>query len=96
MPCPGVTTTGPVDSCPCQVGADDITNFMDGSPESCLLHFTCGQARRMHATYWQFRVGIMEEDKLLSLRSMVREVRANRTAGAAHGKDAMCVYVLQR
>ena len=77
MPCPGASTTGPVDSCPCQAGFDDVTNFMDGSPPSCLLHFTCGQARRMHAMYWHYRAPTNKS----ALRSMVEAARYNQLLG---------------
>lgn len=48
----------------------------------------------MHAAYWRYRVRIMEEGKLESLRSMIREVRANRTAGTAHHALEWCLLAV--
>ena len=42
------------DTCPAP-GADPVTNFMDYSQDSCMDHFTDGQAVRMQATWAQFR-----------------------------------------
>lgn len=77
MPCPGTTSAGPVDSCPCHAGGDDVTNFMDGSPASCLLRFTCGQARRMHAAYWRYRA----PQSHARLQSMVHAARYHQLLG---------------
>ena len=77
MPCPGARSAGLVDSCLCQAGTDDVTNFMDGSPDSCLLHFTPCQAMRMHAIYWQYHNPLPLQD----LQAMVQATKINRLQG---------------
>ncbi|TFK26861.1 zincin [Coprinopsis marcescibilis] len=42
-------------SCPDAKLADPIHNFMDYSFDSCMTHFTPGQAVRMHEVIWAFR-----------------------------------------
>ena len=67
-----------MDSCPCDGAVDDVSNFMDGSPDTCLLHFTCNQAQRMHALYWAHRSPQSTE----ALREMVQRVSLQRVEGA--------------
>jgi len=42
-------------SCPDSNLSDPIQNFMDYSWDSCMTHFTHGQAVRMHEVVWAFR-----------------------------------------
>lgn len=42
-------------SCPGSPDVDPIHNFMDYSFDSCMTHFTPGQALRMHEAIWAFR-----------------------------------------
>ncbi|KAJ3503909.1 hypothetical protein NMY22_g18089 [Coprinellus aureogranulatus] len=42
-------------SCPGSKIEDPIHNFMDYSFDSCMTHFTAGQAVRMHEAIWAFR-----------------------------------------
>ncbi|KAJ2929041.1 hypothetical protein H1R20_g8051, partial [Candolleomyces eurysporus] len=42
-------------SCPDSKEPDPIHNFMDYSFDSCMTHFTPGQAVRMHEAIWAFR-----------------------------------------
>lgn len=42
-------------SCPDSKDPDPIHNFMDYSFDSCMTHFTPGQAVRMHEAIWAFR-----------------------------------------
>ncbi|KAJ8521046.1 hypothetical protein ONZ45_g2215 [Pleurotus djamor] len=43
------------DTCPDELGDDPITNYMDYSVDSCMDHFTPGQASRMKAQVEVFR-----------------------------------------
>ncbi|KAH6885110.1 hypothetical protein BKA70DRAFT_1166012, partial [Coprinopsis sp. MPI-PUGE-AT-0042] len=42
-------------SCPGSKLEDPIHNFMDYSYDTCMTHFTPGQAKRMHEVIWAFR-----------------------------------------
>jgi hypothetical protein len=43
------------DTCPSQEGLDPVTNYMDYSWDSCMNHFTPGQALRMHVETSAYR-----------------------------------------
>jgi hypothetical protein len=83
LPCTGASQSGPVDSCPCLPGTDDVTNFLDGSPDDCMLRFTPCQARRMHAAFWRYRAPA----SAAALRAMVHRVRLVRLLGALARRD---------
>jgi hypothetical protein len=104
MPCPGAALDTLVDSCPCRPGVDDVTNFMDDSSDDCSLHFTCGQARRMHAAYWLYRAwgtgarasaatsstGDRSRRGVASFADVAEMIRAVRLA-RAQGMPARCL-----
>jgi hypothetical protein len=43
------------DTCPQRSGLDPVTNYMDYSHDSCMNHFTPGQALRMHSETSKYR-----------------------------------------
>jgi hypothetical protein len=77
-PCSASPVAAPLDSCPCQPGNDDVSNLMAGGQDSCLLHFTCGQAQRMHAAYWHYRANVTDEE----MSSLVARAKLAQLQGA--------------
>jgi hypothetical protein len=77
-PCSASPVGAPLDSCPCQPGHDDVSNFMAGGQDSCMLHFTCGQTQRMHAAYWHYRTNVTDAE----MRSLVAQARLAQLQGA--------------
>ena len=43
------------DTCPAEAGLDPVRNFMDYSLDSCMNHFTLGQAQRMDSAFEKWR-----------------------------------------
>lgn len=78
MPCPTAPAGMLLDSCPCSPGLDDVTNFMDEGPDSCLRSFSMCQARRMHGAYWRYRA---QENNASGIQGMVVQARFTRASG---------------
>jgi hypothetical protein len=86
-PCAAAPPGAPLDSCPCRPLADDVANFMDSGPDACARHFTCGQAQRMHAAWWHFRVNATDA----KLRAHVSRARLSQLQGAIHTPVNACL-----
>lgn len=74
-------------SCPDSKQEDPIHNFMDYSWDTCMTHFTPGQAKRMHEVIWAYRTKRPPAPSSPSASSSTLASAASTTAASATSSD---------